>query len=331
MTNRPAPPDITLPLMLSLISHHGRRLVAVTAVAAVVSFVATLFMPRMFRSDEHVGYEEQTSTVAEGLHRVGALSGFNLGDTPTNTDAIYPPHFQLLINSPDFLVRLMDIRVTDSDGRLLTYRDHITALHDASWWSRVQQRLQTDAEAEEALRDYARRHILCTANLMTHLVSISVLDRDALVAACMADSVRAHIQAFMTDYRRSKHEAEVATLQPLVAQAEADYERAAMAYGTLVDANTAAQRPSHMARRQRLLSEMYVRRQQLDFLRAHLRQAQAKAADRTAIFTPVQHAFVPAEPIGPRRGYIVGVSCLLVLAIGILVVMRRPLWSHLTA
>ena len=299
-------------------------LILVLGVTSVLTFAVMSFIPDYYRSDDIVGYEEVSSTVAEGLHKVGVVLGFNFGDVHKTTDAIFPPHYVHLLKSDEFMARLMAIRVTTVDGQRMSYYAYLLGKPEA-----VVPDPYCLTEDEKELFDDAQKHILCEANTKKNLVKISVLDCDPMVCATMADSVRSCLQQFMMDYRKAKNLEEAAYFQKLTRSAREEYDRAVKAFNAFAEKHQNLSKGSMIIRQEKLQTDMLRKYRILQGLEAQYKHAMAKTEDRTAVFTPVQKAFVPVQPIGPKRLYTVLIMCLLVFVFSLLYFLRKDLVGQL--
>lgn len=326
MSEQATPQDITFSLIVNCIKHNGRKMLLVLLAAAALTLTVVSFIPDYYRSDEIVGYEEVASTVAHGLHDVGVTLGFNLGDVHMNPDAIYPPHYVILLRSEEFMARLMAVQVMTKEGASMSYFAHVTGLPaDAPLPDPF--RL---TEEERELFDQTQNRILCAANTKKNLVKISVMDSDPVVCALMADSVRACLQQYMMDYRQKKNKAEADYFSMLSEQAQAEYDKAVVAFSSFAEQHLNLEQGSKLARQEQLQNDMLQKYRILQGLQAQHKHALAKAADRTEIFTMVQKAFVPPTPVGPRRGYTVLILCLFSFIFSLLFFLRKDLIGQLT-
>ena len=326
MSEHTTPHDITFSLIVNCIRRNGRKLLMVLSATSVLTLAVMAFIPDYYRSDEIVGYEEVTSTVAHGLHNVGVALGFNLGDVHKNTDAIFPPHYLLLMRSEEFMARLMAVQVLTKEGERKSYFAHVTG-HSADTPLPDPFRL---TDEERKLFDQTQKRILCAANTRKNLVKVSVMDRDPMVCAVMADSVRACLQQYLMDYRQRKSQAEADYFKELTVQAQTEYDQALGAFTAFAEQHLNLEKGSLLARQEKLQNEMLLKYRTLQALQAQYNQAVAKVEDRTAVFTMVQKAFVPPTPVGPRRGYMVLVLCLLAFIFSLLFFLRRDLIGQLT-
>ena len=78
----------------------------------------------------------------------------------------------------------------------------------------------------------------CSYSMTTNVVTLKVTDQDPLVCALLADSVKEHLLAFITDYRTKKARIDYEHYKKLTDEAKANYEDARRKYARYSDANT---------------------------------------------------------------------------------------------
>ena len=93
--------DITIKLIITRIRIHFKTILVNIVLVAIVMSIIMLSVPDYFRSDKIVGYEEKTSTIIEGLHEIGRLQGYNLGNVQLNP---------FVKSTPQSLAKLCSIR-----------------------------------------------------------------------------------------------------------------------------------------------------------------------------------------------------------------------------
>lgn len=67
--------------------------------------------------------------------------------------------------------------------------------------------------------------IKCSVDKKDYVISISVDDQDPLICATIADTVRARLQQFITEYRTSKARTDLEYYQKMCKDAKEKYER----------------------------------------------------------------------------------------------------------
>lgn len=71
-------------------------------------------------------------------------------------------------------------------------------------------------------------------------MTIEVQDQDPLVCATLADSIKEHLQTFITEYRTKKARIDLEYYEKLTKEAKASYDKAREKYAAFSDATTNA-------------------------------------------------------------------------------------------
>ena len=157
-------------------------------------------------------------------------------------------------------------------------------------------------------------HNVCKIDKKTNLISIDVTTQDPYIAALLADSVKARLQDFLTEYRtqKSRHDLEYAEM--LQSQAKKDYEHARQKYVEFVDANQDVVLESIRQMQTDLENDLQLQYNNYNTLSAQVLAYKAKVQEATPAFTTLQRATVPLGPAGPKRGQMI-MLCLFVAAL----------------
>lgn len=304
-------------------------------VTFVLSCIWILPQPRYYTTT--VSIAPETDDKASGsLSSLASNFGMNLGNSMTN-DAIYPQLYPDLFKSTNFLVGLFDITITTKDGELTT--DYYTYIKDHQKQNGLLlpviklnnwiQSLFTEEEPADVSKDGKRfdpfqlskkttgilqnisGKLKCTYSRTNEVVTITVTDQDPLVCALMADSVKEHLQVFITDYRTKKARIDCKHYQELVEEAWKDYEKARKAYSSYSDANNGVVIESVRSKITTLENEMQLKYNIYTNLNTQLTQSKAKLQEQTPAFTTLQNSTVPVRPAGPKRMVFVAVMLFL--------------------
>lgn len=334
--------DFSPSLLLAVLKQRWKVLLAGMVLVGGLTFLALLFVPSYYRSDDVMGVELKSSFVAEGLHAVGNAMGYHLGAVREHSDAFFYDQFIFLLRSPDFLKGVMQVEVTLADGRKQTYYEYLASQRPA--WIRLRDWFtgKTDGTSDlgqidpyrltfhqSEIFDEAARRIHCVADTKKAIFSVFVMDRDPVVCATLADSVKARIQHFIAGYRVEKYAEGAAHLQRLVNQAEGRYHAAADAYNRYASAHVGQASPSVEIHRNALEQEMSQRQDIAEAVRAQYFQARSLVQDQTPVFFPLERAAVSPEPEGPQRLQTALLATFLAMTVMILFYLRGVILGHL--
>lgn len=299
----------------------------VWCITFVLSCIWILPQPRTYTCVTTVAPESSDQSVGGNLASLASSFGINIGSN--GQDAIYPQIYPNLFESTEFLVELCDIQITTKDGMLQTdYFDYMknhqkvnVLLYPIQWTLLQINNLRFGSETTPAVSGgdgkrldpfcldrktsllflQIRENIKCAYSPATDIVTITVEDQDPLVCALMADSVKQHLQNYITKYRTQKARLDYAYYTDIYNQSRAEYESAATAYAEYCDAHQNIISTSTRTRRDELQAEMQRRSSIMDAVATRLEAAQAKVQEVTPAFTTIKNSTVPYRASKPKR------------------------------
>ena len=172
-------------------------------------------------------------------------------------------------------------------------------------------------------------NITCTVNKKNNVVSIIVKDQDALACATLADSVRAHLQGFIIDYRTSKARQDVAYYQVLLDSALIEYDNAIEKYSKYCDKHQNVILQAVISERDQLENDMALKLSKYQTVSGQLENAKAKVQEQTPAFTVIKSPTVPIKPAGPKRMLFVAFMLILATFCATMWYLRRLILSEL--
>lgn len=313
----------------------------------VLSCIWILPQPRYYTSSISLAPEAVGENAAGGLSSIASNFGINLGSN--GADALYPLLYPDLMKSNEFVAGLLSIRITTEDGAISTdyytylakyqknnplitpfkkARKTITAL-----FSSKPKAGQIDiktlnpfklSEFDYNIVESVKKVITCSVDKKTDVISISVQDQDPLVCAILADSVRQHLQNFITDYRTKKARIDAYHYKALTDSAKAEYDKAVEKYSTYCDANKDVILQTSVSERDKLEEDMQLQFNTYSAMKTQYEAMKAKVQERTPAFTTLQSATVPIKPTGPKRMlFIAGMLILATIVTGGLILRKN--------
>lgn len=310
-----------------------RLLAKFIAVAAVIGVVVALGRTKFYTAEVILAPEMSSGGLgmADNIMDMASSFGLDIG-RKSSVDAIYPEIYPTLMSSNDFIIQLLDIPVTLKDSEITkTYMSHL--LHDNSipFWSYpmmwVKSLFKKKEEGigdngidpfrltqnEEGLIAGIRGAMSCVVDKKTSLITISVTDQDAQVAAIMADTLQRRLQEYITDYRTKKARIDVAYYTKLFEESKIQYKEAQERYTSFVDSNADMKLQSFIAKRDELQNEMELKYRLYSQVATQLQTSHAKVQERTPSFIVIQASTVPNRSSSTPRLFTV----LLFIALGI--------------
>ena len=312
--------------------------VKVWVVTFILSCIWILPQPRYYTAEVSIAPERADTKAMGGLASLASNFGVSLGNG--SGDAIYPQLYPDLFASTQFIATLMDIRVTTMEGDVDT--DYFTYLKDHQKqnvltapfrWMKDGIISLFDAEEEDSIipgpdgsrfnpfhltrktNDVfmkAQDNIQCTYSRTTDVVTISVTDQDQLICAQLADSIKEHLQEFITDYRTKKSRIDYEHYRQLTEEARLTYDQARIAFANYADAHQDVYLQSVKTKMDDLENEMQLKYNVYTALNTRQEAAMAKLQENTPVFTTLTNATVPIKPAGPKR--MIFVAAMLFLA-----------------
>ena len=310
--------------------------IKILAVTFVLSCLIILPQPRYYACEVKLAPEYGSSSPAEGIGSLAASFGFDLSSMQSS-DAIYPLLYPELFESPEFLVPLFDVKVNTADGELSTdYHDYLKNHQKKNplvapfvkGFGKIKKLFESDKDNglvngssinpfRMSRKDYGLmkkiiNKVVCTVNKKNNVVSIVVEDQDPLICATMADSVRAHLQDFIINYRTSKARQDVAYYQGLRDSALIEYNYAIERYSRYCDMHQNVILQAVISERDQLENDMALKLTKYQTISGQLENAKAKVQEQTPAFTVIKSPTVPVKPAGPKR--MIFVAFMLILA-----------------
>ena len=307
---------------------HRKLYYKVLPIAFVVAAVITKSIPTYYQCEVLLAPESGGGGGTSQLASLASSFGVSLGGGGNaGGDAITPSLYPDLMKSTDFKTSLFPIKVHGKkDKTTMTYYDYLKNEWKEPWWKDFFGLMAPEGKPDTLVNNFeltgeqARisgmimKNVVCRIDKKSNLISINVTTQDPYVAALLADSVKARLQDFLTDYRtqKSRHDLEYAEM--LQSQAKKDYEHARQKYVEFVDANQDIVLESIRQKQTDLENDLQLQYNNYNTLSAQVLAYKAKVQEATPAFTTLQRATVPLGPAGPKRGQMI-MLCLFVAAL----------------
>ncbi len=324
--------EIKLDVVFRILYSKKKKYIPLLAIAAILSSALILCVPRYYTSSVMLApeYNNPTSNLG-GLGSLASSFGVNLGNA-TSEDAITPTFYPDLMESTSFLAPLLDIKVSTKEKSYRgSYADYLLNHQDAPFWENLFKLKKKNngnnpmssaninpysltLEEAELLQTVTKR-ISCIVDKKTNVISLKCTDQDPMVATIMADSIMAHLQTFITNYRTQKARVDLANIQQLSEKAYKEYKATLSKYSSFVDEHNELTLPSMIAKQDELENNMQSAYNTYNTLQQRQQMAEAKVQERTPAFTIIQNATVPVKPAGPKRMIFVLASTLLMFIV----------------
>ena len=312
-----------------------RLFIKVWIVTFILSCVWIFPQPRYYKAEVSIAPESADKEIG-GLASLASNFGVNIGNG--TADAIYPQLYPDLFKSTKFLVSLLDIKVKTKNGKIETdYYDYIKNYQKQNfilipftsfknWISSLIAKKENEIKGKDGKRfnpfelsktssdilGTIQGNIKCIYSRTTDVVTIQVTDQDPLVCALLADSIKEHLQIFITDYRTKKARVDFDHYNKLANDALNNYEKARDKYAAFSDASTNVSLKSIELKMQSMENDMQTKYNIYTAINTRREAAMAKVQENTPVFTELKNATVPVKPAGPKR--MLFVAFMLILA-----------------
>ncbi|MBP7358836.1 MAG: chain-length determining protein [Prevotella sp.] len=293
----------------------------VLPVTFLVSCIYIYSIPRGYDSETKMAPEmESPSSSAGSLSSIASSFGIDISDMQS-ADAITPLLYPELMDDNGFVAGLFSIKVRSKDEKIDTdYYTYMKKYQKTAWWNiptswfwglfknnddtNIKKKefdpyslSKKDDEVVESMRS----SITLMVDKKTGVITIQTTAQDPLICKTLADSVREHLQQFITKYRTNKARTDYEYYKKLAADAKNDYERARQIYGSYADANTNIILESYKSKQEDLENEMQLKFNAYSTMNTQLQAAKAKIQERTPAFTQIKGAIVPVKASTPKR------------------------------
>ena len=285
----------------------------------ILSCLFIISIPRTYTSETKMAPEIDSPTSGGALGSLASSFGFDLSEIQSS-DAITPLLYPQLIDDNGFISELFGIKVTSQKGEIKTdLYTYYKKYQKFSWWSIGISAItnffksKKSANASGKLDPYfpskqdneimsaIRKSIKIRVKKKTGVITIKSKAQDALICKIVADSVRGHLQQYITRYRTNKARKDYAYYKSLTEDAKAQYEKARRLYGGYADANSDVILESFKSKQDDLENDMQLKYNTYSTLNTQLQAAKAKIQEKTPAFTLIQGAAVPIKASEPKR------------------------------
>lgn len=317
------------------------------ALGVFVGLIVWLSIPNEYQTDIFTVAEPRVVYVDQ----YGAVTT-NSASADRIRDAILPSNYYRFMTSPTFLLPLTHIPVTldDDEHTSMTLYDYMAEHQRYPWWQYVVSGVfsiprlmlapfrggdEDTLSARQSLRETLpmdnegvvwlsrkdarvvkalRRRFDVSVDVDKQSVTLMVRMQDPLVSATVADSLLAHVQRYMTRYRREKEQKLLTENERLLRQAREDYYRAQDEYAHYADSHQDLATATARAERAKLSVRMQLAEREYRRANRLVQASRRRVAMERPVLTVVEGAKVPRHPAAPSLPAHVGV-CLL-LAVG---------------
>ncbi|MBD9092053.1 MAG: chain-length determining protein [Bacteroides oleiciplenus] len=324
----------------------GRRaLLMACGIGFATGVVVVCGTPEEYTASTLIVPEGYGRSSASGLGMLAGMADIDLGSGAAGKerDAIYPSLYPAIVSSTPFLVPLFDIKVRGrEDSAAIPLSQYLRERQKSAWWSAVtsapsrlvgmamslfrdeagdddgsENRKEKGTDLFRLTREEAgmagaiSSRINIGVDKKKRTIAIFVTMQDPLVAAAVADTVRARLKEYITEYRTSKARRILEYTEKLCEGAQEEYYEAQAKYTRYADANQGLVRLASRAERARLQNEMDLAQATYNQMEQQVQAARARVKKETPVYAVIQPVQVPLSPSKPRKMMVLAVCIFL--------------------
>ena len=310
--------EIDVLAIIRKVLSRKKELCIFLSVFFTLGLIVALTQQKKFTSYVTLAPEATSMGMSQNLSDIAGAIGVDIGGGNSSVDAIYPDIYPDVFASIDFVVKLFDIPV-NVKGITKTYYAHLkedTKIpfwnYPSMWLTNMFAKKDTTINKgkttpycltteQDAICNAIIKNVGCQINKGTNVITISVTDTDAKVAACLADTVKNRLQEYITLYRTQKARQDLSYAKRINAEAKAAYEKARQKYSAFADANMDVQLMSYQSKMEDLENDMQLKFNSYSQTAQQVQKAEEKIQENTPAFTVIQNASVPLRPSSMPR------------------------------
>lgn len=300
--------------LLRIIADDWKKMTITCFTFGIIAIIVAFNIPKIYKASVSLAPEtSENSSLSSNIASVASMIGMDMNFGQGN-DAIYPEIYPDLMQSTRFIVGLFDIKVQTEDGKITTtFYDYLKTKQKSPFWEElidygrnlfkkktkgnISKKVDPFRLSKEQMDivNAISSDIDCKVDKKTSIITIEVTTQDPLISACMADSVKARLQLYITNYRTNKAKADVAYMEKLYKQAKENYTKVRKQYAEFSDANEEMLLNSYKSKQEELENEMQLQYNMYTEVARQLQLSKAKLQEKTPAFTVVQNSTVPTK------------------------------------
>ena len=322
--------EFDLKTFVRIVVKSKKRIIINCCIAVGVAVVIAFSIPKEYSASVSLASELQgEENMAGGLGSLASMAGINLN---SGSGAIVPVLYPDVVHSNNFLVRLLDVRVKSLKGDIdADYFSYLKNHTRNPWWvqmfgwvGKVKNAIFPPEDVMGSLAvsengkinpfcmspedagvlERMRFLISCQVDDESQVITLCVHAQDPLVAATMVDSVRVHLQDFITEYHTSKARVDLDYYRKLEMDTKKKYLRAQKEYANFCDAHKGTILQAYISEQESLENELQLAYTAYSQMKQQVQMAEAKVQERTPAFTEIEGASVPIMADSPKKLFI---------------------------
>lgn len=320
----------------------SRKLILkVCSIGAIVGMVVGFGIPKEYTASILIAPEGYSKSSSSDMGALAAMAGINLSPS-TDRDAIYPSLYPSIVNSTPFLIQLFDIEVHEQkDSTAMTLAQYLKERQKTPWWSvitsapsrlmrfamslfrekpkEVKEKIKIDpfqlTRKEAGIAGAIASRIKVGVDKKKRTITLFSTMQDPMIAATVAETVRVHLQEYITEYRTGKARKILEYNKKLCKEAQTKYYESQEKYTQYADANRNLVMLTSRAELAQLRNEMDLALSTYNQRELQVQTAEARVEKETPVYAVIQPVIVPTAPSKPRKMLILA-GCILLSGAG---------------
>lgn len=309
---------------------NSRRLILkVCGTGTLIGLIIGFSTPKEYTASTLIAPEGYRRSSSSGMSALADMADIDISSsTTTERDAIYPSLYPAIVNSTPFLIRLFDVKVREQkDSTAIPLSLYLKERQKSPWWSVItsvpfkligwtmslfsEKPEEAKAKAtvdvfrltreEAGMAGAIASRINIGVDKKKRTITIFVTMQDPLVAASVADTVRAYLKEYVTEYRTAKARRTLEYMENLRQEAQVEYYKTQEKYTRYADVNQGLVRLTSRAERARLRNEMELAQATYNQTEQQVQIAKAKVEKVRPVYAVIQPVQVPLGPTKPRK------------------------------
>lgn len=304
--------------MIGKLISEWKFISVVTACFAVFGVVIALSTVRSYTTEVVVAPESSSSSFsASGIGSLASMVGIDFG-MADGSDAIYPMLYPDIVSSLPFLTALFDVKVRNIDESVdTTYYHYLKNYQERTWLDTVKELPKIAiswvrgllspskpgligsgfnpymlSKDQMAMVEKMNKAVGIFVDKKTNVLTISFTDRDARVAAIMAETITYRLQQEVTEYRTKKAIDDCNYIEKLYLEAKDSLEIAQKRYADFVDSHKNVTKELVLVEKERLMADKELKTTIFSQWAQQLLLAKAKVQEETPVFVTLKPAAI---------------------------------------
>lgn len=325
--------------------NYRRLILKACCMGTIIGLIIVLGTPKEYTASTLVIPEGYSRNSSSSMNMLADMAGVNVNTSSISSgDAIFPALYPAIVKSTPFLIGLFDVEVCgQKDGIIMPLSQYLKEYRKTPWWSIIasapvrmanwtlslfkekpkieKKKNKIDifqlAHEEAGMVGAIASRITVGVDKKKKAITISVTMQNPLVAAIVADTVRARLKEYITEYRTAKARRNLKYAENLCKEAQMKYYNAQEKYTRYADANQGLVKLASRSELVGLQNEMNLSFTIYNQLEQQVQVARAKVEKIKPVFAIIQPVQVPLSPSKPRAMMILAVCIFLSGAVSI--------------